>query len=233
MINQRRKNMKNDKLTQLVKQKNIVVPLYLLKLYPKLNIKLDEFIFLMYLKESGDLFLFNPKQMAEEYEINVSQVMSYISKLTDKNLLRVEVLKNEHNIREEYINLEDFYKKISLLLTDIINQKDESMNDNIFEMIEKEFGRTLSPMEYEIIKAWIDNNISEELIQEALREAVYNGVSNLRYIDKILYEWGKKGIKNKDDVEKHKKRYQQEKKDKKEAESEVFEYDWFEEHDDK
>ena len=49
----------------------------------------------------------------------------------------------------------------------------------------------LSPMEYEIIKAWLDNDMSEELIKEALKEATFNGVSNLRYIDKILYEWGK------------------------------------------
>ena len=34
----------------------------------------------------------------------------------------------------------------------------------------------------------------------ALKEAVYNGVPNLRYIDKILYEWNRKGFKTPEDI---------------------------------
>ena len=40
---------------------------------------------------------------------------------------------------------------------------------------------------------------------DSVKEAVFNGVSNLRYIDKILYEWGKAGIKNVNDVEEMRK----------------------------
>ena len=59
-------------------------------------------------------------------------------------------------------------------------------------------------MQYEIIKAWIEEKkYSEEIIIGALKEAVYNGVSNFRYIDKILYEWSKKGIKTMNDVKTH------------------------------
>ena len=79
-------------------------------------------------------------------------------------------------------------------------------------------------MEYEIIKSWLEHNTSEELIIEALREASFSGVSNLRYMDKILYEWSKKGIKTKEDVEKNKKRFIE----KQDNIGEVFEYDWFE-----
>ena len=49
-------------------------------------------------------------------------------------------------------------------------------------------------MEYEIINAWLLKGFSEELVLGALKEAVYNGVSSLRYIDKILFEWQKKAI---------------------------------------
>ncbi len=41
-------------------------------------------------------------------------------------------------------------------------------------------------MEYEIIGAWVEKGFKEQLILEALKEAVYNGVTSLRYIDKIL-----------------------------------------------
>ena len=48
------------------------------------------------------------------------------------------------------------------------NSNDTDNNSKtIFELIEREFGRVLSPMEYEIIKAWTENNISNELIEEA------------------------------------------------------------------
>ena len=220
--------MKNEKLLQLMKQKNIVIPLYLLQIHPKLKITMDEFVFLMYLINQGDVFLFDPNKISQEYHIALPQVLNYISVLTEKHLLRVEVRKNDKQIMEEYVNLEDFYHKVSLLLSEYMNTQDQEIESNVFEMIEQEFGRTLSPMEYEIIKAWLENGTSEELITEALKEATFNGVSNLRYIDKILYEWGKKGIKTKDDVFKHQTKYRQEKNEKKE----VFDYDWFEEHDD-
>ena len=105
--------------------------------------------------------------------------------------------------------------------------KKEEKDDNIFSLIEKEFGRTLSSMEYEIVKAWLEANISDELISLALKEAVYNGVFNLRYIDKILYEWSKKGIKNSKDVEKAKKKFKDDKN--KDIDLELVDCNWFDE----
>lgn len=216
--------MKKTKLMDMIKQKNIVIPLYLMPICPKLRLSMDEFVFLMYLVNQGEIIVFNPQKIAEEYHLELTQVLNYISILTDKKLLRVEVIKNDKNVMEEYINLEDFYQRISSFVTEYLNEPQEEIDSSIFEMVEKEFGRTLSPIEYEIIKAWLQNNTSEELIKEALKEATYNGVSNLRYIDKILYEWSKKGIKTKEDVIKHQNKYRQEKSEPKE----VFDYDWFE-----
>ena len=102
-----------------------------------------------------------------------------------------------------------------------VEEKEE--DTNIFTDIEREFGRTLSPMEYEIVRAWIENNFTEELIRCALEEAVLNGVSNLRYIDKILFEWSKKGIKTKEDVEKNRMDFRKKEESK---QIEVFDYNW-------
>ena len=59
-------------------------------------------------------------------------------------------------------------------------------------------------MEYEFINAWINSGMNEDIIKEALKEATYNGVSNLRYIDKIIYEWKKKGYKTVEQVRNNK-----------------------------
>ena len=192
--------------------------------YKKLKISLDEFIFLMYLSNQGDSLLFNPETICKDLGIDLKEVMNYISVLSEKHLLTVETIKNEKGLIEEIIKLEDFYNRFSLIMTEDMVKKDHSKS-SIFSVIEKEFGRTLSPMEYEIIKAWLDNNMSEELITEALKEATFNGVSNLRYIDKILYEWEKRGIKTKEDVLQNKMKHRRSQET--ETVAEIFDYDWF------
>ncbi|MGN1000675.1 MAG: DnaD domain-containing protein [Bacilli bacterium] len=217
--------MKKDKMVDLLSQKNIVIPMYIYRLFPRLNIDLDVFIFLMYLYNCGDKIIFNPQKISEDFGIDLEKVLYYIDKLSSSKLIGFEIIKNDKNISEEYISLSYFYDKISLLLIEEANDSsDEQRSKNIFELIEKEFGRVLSPMEYEIIKAWNESNISDELIEEALREAVFNGVTNLRYIDKILYEWQKRGIKNKNDVEKNRQRTKKDNAEK----MEIFEYNWLE-----
>ena len=71
---------------------------------------------------------------------------------------------------------------------------------SIYNIFEEKLGRTLNGMDYEIINAWLDK-FKEELIIEALNEAIKNGANSLRYIDKVLYEWQKKGIQNVQEIE--------------------------------
>lgn len=219
--------MKNKIILDILKAKNIVIPLNLYKCYSKLNIGLEEFFFLMYLYNQGEKTLFDPNIISNDLGYDIRTVMSLISSLTEAGLINLEVIKNDKNIAEEYISISFFYQKLSLILMDEFNS-DESSDDSIFAVIESEFGRTLSPIETEIIKGWLTSGISIELIKEALKEATFNGVSNLRYIDKILYEWGKKGIKNPEDVEKNRIGHNEKKHEK----IEMFEYEWLEDDDD-
>lgn len=219
--------MKNSKLIDIFKNGNIVIPLYLLKNYKELKIELDEFIFLMYLYNLGDKFLFDPNKFSNDLGMDATSIMNYISILTDKLLISVEVQKNG-KVMEEVISLDGFYNKLKCLTISEVSNNSNS-DSTIFETIEKEFGRTLSGMEYEIIKAWLDNNESEELIKEALKEAVFNGVSNLRYIDKILYEWNRKGIKTVEDVEKARKRHKEKEEKDVEIDTEIFDWNWLDE----
>ena len=157
--------------------------------------------------------------------------MNLISSLTDKGFIKVEVVKSDKGYMEEVVMLDDFYSKVSLLIMDDVNESKESSNDtsDIFEAIEKEFGRTLSPIEIEIIKSWFSNNYSTDLINEALKEATFNGVSNLRYIDKILYEWSRKGIKTIKDVEENRKKRNVPKDKESDIDLDTIEWNWFDE----
>ncbi|MBR6136904.1 MAG: DnaD domain protein [Bacilli bacterium] len=215
--------MKSSRLIEIFRDGNLVVPIYLLKNYKDLKLELNEFIYLMYLYNRGDNLLFDPNTFAKELNMDLTEIMELTSKLTEKGFISVEVSKNEKGFMEEVVILDNFYNKLKMYLLDDLNKEEEKAKDNtdIFEVIEKEFGRTLSSMEYEIIKAWRDSNISDELITEALREAVLNGVNNLKYIDKILYEWGKKGIKTAKDVEDNRKKRRAQMEKNKDTDSDV------------
>ena len=221
--------MKSAKLIDIFRQGHIVIPLFLLQHYKELKLEINEFIFLMYLYSLGNKFVFDPLKFSAELNLTTKDVMNYIGILSDKNFISVDVMKNEKGLMEEVVLLDNFYKKLSLITMDEVNQVSRSENSNIFEIVEEEFGRTLSPIEYEIIKAWLDNGMDEELIKEAIKEATYKGVSNLRYIDKILYEWGKNGIKTVSDVvDNRKKRAKAREKETSDVDiDEIVDWDWF------
>ncbi len=220
--------MKSSKFIDIFSSANVVIPLYILREIKKLDLDMNSFVFLMYLYSLGNKSLFNPSKFSSDLNMELKEVMNYIGVLTDKHLINVEVVKNDKGLMEEVLVLDDFYNKLSFIMMEDANSEEKEVNSNVFEIIEKEFGRTLSPMEYEIIKAWLDNGISEALIKEAIKEATFNGVSNLRYIDKILYEWGKNGIKTPSDVENNRKKRNKLKEDKDlDMDMDIVDWNWF------
>ena len=81
-------------------------------------------------------------------------------------------------------------------------QKKKQLQVNLYTVFEKEFGRPLSPFECETLGMWEDQDQHHpNLIQAALREAVMSGKLNFRYIDRILFEWKKNGIKTVDQAQ--------------------------------
>ena len=205
-----------NKIEKILKNRDVVIPSLLFYNYRKLNMNAEELVLVSYLLNSDSFF--NPKKISTELSIPLGELMETLDHLKELDLVKVE-LKKVNNVRAEIINMEGFYSKLINLLMD---EKPEQKNSNIFSIFEKEFGRTLSPMEYEIINAWHDSNIAEETILLALKEAVYNGVNNLRYIDKILSEWSKNGIKTSSDLDKSRQQFNSIKKEVQED----MDYDW-------
>jgi len=208
-----------DKVTNLIEQKPYFVPALLLNNYRKLNITDSELIVLIYLVNNSSVF--NPKQIAITIDIEYKELMGIITSLMEKDIIKIDVINNK--IKEEHINLNSLYNKLSFI---IINDEIKEERKNLFVAFEKEFGRTLSPLDYEIISDW-QTEFTDELILLALKEAVFNGVTNLRYVDRIIREWHKKGIKNEQDVINNKKKFQANKT--KKIDTPLFDYDWLNE----
>ena len=205
------------KVIELLKSINYQISKELLFNYKKINITDSELIVIIYLINQASN-VYNPKQISNDLKIELNVVLELINSLSEKKIIKINI-KKMNNIRCEIIDLDPLYEKLAFSL----DEPDEKENDsNIYSIFESEFGRTLSPMEYQIISSWLDNGYSEELIVLALKEATYNNVSNLRYIDTIIYEWSKKGIKTKEDVENDRKKFKKNSNQKKE----LFDYDW-------
>lgn len=223
--------VKSSNLIDVFKNGNIVIPIYFLKNYKKFQLEAEEFIMLMYFYNCGDNCTFNPERICNDLGYELSVVMEYIDSLTNKGFISVDVKKNEKGYMEDILTIDGFYNKLKLFIIEEINESSSvATSSSIYDLIEEEFGRTLSSIEYEIIKAWLENNISEDLIKEAVKEAVFNGVSNLKYIDKILYEWGKKGINTVKDVENNRMRrnaVRDRNLDKNDIDMDIVEWNWF------
>lgn len=209
------------KIEKILKNRDVVIPGLLFYNYRKLNMNAEDLFLVSYLLNSDSFF--NPKKISGELSMPLGELMATLDHLKELDLVKIE-LKKVNNVRAEIINMEGFYNKLINLIMD---EEPKEKDNHIFDIFEKEFGRTLSPMEYEIINAWQDSNIEEETIVLALKEAVYNGVNNLRYIDKILSEWAKKGIRTRSDLDKSRQQVNTVKK----VTQEDIDYDWLNDED--
>ncbi len=66
----------------------------------------------------------------------------------------------------------------------------------VFASFESEFKRPLSPIEIDLIDEWLEiKEYPEDMIFEVLKVAVSNAKLSFKYIDHILIDWAKKGVK--------------------------------------
>ena len=210
--------MSNSILEGLIKEKDYTFKKLLFKLIKDFDLTLEELLLLIYFINQ-DKPVFDIKKISIITYLDNNEIMSAFSSLTAKGLVSIKTSKEDGKITE-IIDITNTYRA---MVSDInVNIKKQTVT-NIYTIFEKEFGRPLSPVEYEIIKAWITSGISEELIKGALKEAVFNNVRNLRYIDKILSEWEKKGFKSVDEVDSYLK-----KKEVNNPKQEVCDYNWLE-----
>ena len=215
----------NEVVISTLKEKPILIPSVLFKHYKKLNITEEELVLLICIIKEGDKIVYDPNFFTEEIGMEKYKAMQLITDLAEKGTIEIKVENNKSNKKEEYIYLNPLYNKLLNILIDLQLGANPIVDSNIFAAFETELGRTLSAMEIEIIREWLHNGITEELIKEALKEAILNNVRNLKYIDRILFNWRSKGFKTKEDILKDKKNYR---KPTKKVEQ-IYDYNWLEE----
>ena len=209
---------------RLKKERKFVVTDVLLKLAKIKDLSLTEFLVLMYL-DNNYSDNFEIELMSDSLNLDAEVCLESFNSLLMKGLVSLDSKMDENDKYKEYVSIDNIYK-----IVDLEEEKETSEESEIFKVFEEELGRTLSQTELALINGWLMSGTKEELIISALKEAIFNGVTSFRYIDKIIYEWEKKGLKSAEEVNDYlKNRRTERKKDNKiidKREQEVLDYDW-------
>ncbi len=214
-----------EQILKILSSKKMVLSTYLIKVALSNELNLNEFLVLVYFDNSFNSTL-DLELIGNTLGLDESAVMEAFNSLMLKGLINIESTKDLDNRMQEVVTLCGVY---DFICDDVEEVAKEEVKVDIFKTFEKELGRTISSMELEMINGWLSTGTPEELILGALREAVYNGVTNFKYIDRIIYEWEKKGFKTMDDVSKHLMSRRENKSNNEsisKTEQEVADYDW-------
>jgi DNA replication protein len=214
-----------EQISKVLIAKKFVVSDYLINVAVLKKLSLEEFLVLLYLDNNyNDKLDIDLISKILGLELNV--VMEAFNSLMMKNLVSLDTISDSDKKSTEKVNLDGLYSTITDKNQEEVN---EEKTIDIYQTFERKLGRTLSSNELEIINGWLSCGTSLELIIGALDEAIYNGAPRFRYIDKIIYEWEKKGFKSMEDVNNHLMNNRVEKDEDKEIskkEQDILEFDW-------
>ena len=198
-------------LRNIFTSRDFVINSNIVKCISTIDITLDEFLLVLYFINISSFL--NTDDIKEKLGFDEEKIFNTFTSLINKKYIEMVVTNNNGEVIEQ-IKLDPLYDRL------VLNKKtDKVESKDIYTMFESELGRTLSSFEYEMINKWLEKGVEEETIKKALKEAVLNNVRNFKYIDKIIYEGTKKGIKNKIKEDNKKDIH----------EEDILDFEWFDE----
>ena len=178
---------------------NLVLPTELLFHFHDIFDNSDDFLVwqFFYLQNTTSLEEISPVQIAESIGKSVAEDNRSMSNLTEKGLLQYKTIALNGEIEAVFDALPALER-----LDEIVENHSrvaQAISQNVLkdmgETFQQELGRLLTPFEIEdLTKTNQDDKINPELVTAALREAVFNGKANWRYIQAILRNWSREGI---------------------------------------
>lgn len=207
--------MNKEQFIHMQESGSISIPVILFNNYANLGLNEEDFMMILQVKkfkQNGNQFP-TPNELSEQMSITTSSCTSILRSLIQRGFLTIEECE-ENTILFENYSLKPLWDKLFSYLMQEKSKKELEENkqadENLYTIFENEFGRPLSPFECETLAIWIDQeDYDPVIIKAALREAVMSAKLNFRYIDRILFEWKKNGIRTIDQARNHSKKFRQ------------------------
>jgi DNA replication protein len=192
----------NENILAWVEEGQITVPALLFSEYRNLSLSEVELVLLLNILtflEKGNEFP-TPEELSARMTISITECHEMLRRLIQRGFLEIIDNYSKEGIRFESYSIKPLWEKLinQFLNNSRLNQEQSKKADetDLYTCFEQEFGRPLSPFECESLAMWMDDDHHDPvIIKAALREAVMSGKLNFRYIDRILFEWKKNGIK--------------------------------------
>lgn len=209
----------------------------LLTIYKELELNEQEFVFICLL---ANLIQMNPggwtfADISKQMTLDDGSCSLLFIGLVERKYILVSSKTDEFGKRFEEYSLSPLFTRIEKHLKQKKNQSKSTQREEIFTLLEQEFG-ILSPLDIETIHMWMtEDNFDPELIKLAIYEVNANQIKSIRYIDKILIEWKKKNITTVEEAKRQLIQFRQRKQSPMATNNEApvvdpnFYYDWMNE----
>lgn len=214
-----------------LKTRPIVIRKELLDHYNELGLNETELVILIKLLHASETSNKQPsiETLQQGSALDSREITSIIQTLIQHDLLELNVNKDEEGKFTEYMNLDQFYDRLSEIIQQMnvkqVEHESELEFNTLFQKIEQAFGRPLSPYEIETLNQWLDIDKHDlSVIQAALNEAESQNKMSFKYIDRILLNWKKNNVKTIEDSKKISRQFNQPKM--KHTVSKVPKFDW-------
>ena len=185
------------KITQELKYFKIDTVGNALELFKRLELVLED--------DNGVLYISNYEELIGSEVSSAKRVREYRERQKQLQCNK----QSNIDVTQEYRDKSIEYRDKDIILT----------NNTIYDFLEKNFNRTISPLEYEKIKNWI-KDFNEEIVKYSIEVAVMANVKTFKYIEGILKNWKSKGYKSLLDIK------QSETPIERESQENIFDYDW-------
>ncbi|MCH5461441.1 DnaD domain protein [Lactobacillus sp. LC28-10] len=200
----------------LIKSGQTNVATLLLEHYRELGMSNTEFLIYLQIKSYNDRGISFPQTetIAKSVGLTDNQIFQELHTMIGKRLMQIDTVQQPGQLARDSYDFTLLYEKLAQyvkkLQTETVTSQVNNDRETIFNQIETEFGRPLSPIELEMISQWLDkDHYQVGVIRLALKEAVLNQVYNLKYMDRILLSWQKKHLTTPEQVQQEREHRQQ------------------------
>ncbi len=199
----------------------LTIPVFLLKNYVQLGLSEKELAVIIHIQQwqnAGEPYP-SVDQLKANMSMDTQEIKQILALLMEKKCLEVvretETGTTGYSLHGLYDQLAEIWacaKAMAIQQAAQANQNNTTRSKEFHitcSAFEGEFGRPLSPYETQAIADWIDQDQwSPQLIAEALKRAVMRGVLNMKYIDTILRDWAKNGVRTPEHAKEYEERFQ-------------------------
>ena len=187
----------------------VAIPYALLRHFSTLQLTHKEFSVLLQIIAAIQIVgseILSPHDIGQLVGISTREAGEILDSLVKQDFLSIEERADSSGARICHFSLAPLWKRFS----EASSAKSERESDkDLVSLFEQEFGRPLSGLECEQIRQWLQDGYPDWLLIESLREAVLANKCSFRYMDRILFDWQRNGVRSRRDLEQYRQSYRE------------------------